>query len=178
MESLEPPPTETQTYPVQPSNEEEGARVEGDGAGSSARVGREEGELLSEGEEDGDANKDEEIYGLFRNNASRKLWEEYMSFLKTAKRGEKQEEEEEVVESSIVQLTRLDARIMTVMDCLIHDVLRGGLRQKKYVEAFHRLLPIAMEQISKEMYDFVQEWETKDVTIGSVLQGSGETGNV
>ena len=66
-------------------------------------------------------------------------------------------------ESSILQLARMDAWIMTVLECMMANEKRGGSRQKLYMETYQKFLPIALGQLSEALYNWVQEWEPSDL---------------
>ena len=138
------------------SAEQNSQSVRGIGAQSSADVFGED----EEGEE-------EEMYGLFRNDAAKTVWAQFVSHKvwKTSKEEEEEDgdDQKEVPESSILQLARMDAWIMTVLDCLLADEKRGGKRQKLYVDTFQKFLPIAMGQLSEELYDWVKYWAPDDL---------------
>ena len=73
------------------------------------------------------------------------------------------EGEKEKPESTILQLARLDAWVMTVLKCRVAEETRVGKRQREYIETFKELLPIAMGQLSGELYDWVEAWEPEDL---------------
>ena len=114
--------------------------------------------------EDGDA--DEAKFGLFRNHASKAVWEAYMrNFLTNVNEGRLQMERNVRVDCSLITLARLDAWMMTVIDCLDMSIKRGGGRQKEYMEKFEIFLPIAVEQLMGDLYDYVQHWEGNDLNV-------------
>lgn len=75
--------------------------------------------------------------------------------------------EADVVESSIINLERLDA-LMAVLEGLVHEDLRAVLKHMTDVEAFQDYLPIEIEQLSKEIYEFAEKWEPEDLNVQSV----------
>ena len=78
----------------------------------------------------------------------------------------------ETVEMSIIWLARLDALIMTVLNCMNADEGRGGQRQRLYVYTFTKYLPIAMCQISEDLYDYVKKCKAEDLEMeSSVVDG-------
>ena len=110
--------------------------------------------------------EEEETYGLFRNEAAKNVWEQFMAMSEPRTSTEDEEGgggEEEVPESSILQLARMDAWIMTVLECLEANEKRGGKRQKQYMDTFQKFLPIAMGQLSEALYHWVDEWEPADL---------------
>lgn len=122
----------------------------------------------SNGEDGGNSeNEEDEKYGLFRNETAKKVWAQYTS-VKSGKglsRGvEDDDGEKEIPESTILQLARLDAWIMTVLKCMVVTEIRGGQSQKIYMDTFQEFLPIAMGQLSEALYDWVDEWEPEDLT--------------
>lgn len=54
-----------------------------------------------------------------------------------------------------------------MLDCLTHEYLRGGLIQTKRFEILHNYIPISMEELSKDIYNFLHEWENEDLTLKS-----------
>lgn len=74
------------------------------------------------------------------------------TYLAVMESGKKDEIEDEDFERSIIELARLDACIMTVVTSLTDCDIRGGRRQKLYIEKFEKYLPIAMEQICGSLY--------------------------
>lgn len=107
---------------------------------------------------------DEETYGLFRNDAARQVWRTVRSVM-SGDRKKQEGEDEDMMDSTIVLLARVDAWIMTVVSCTADEQNRGGRRQRLYVETFEKFLPISMDQITKAMYRFVMDWEPDDLTI-------------
>jgi len=116
-------------------------------------------------------NEEEEKYGLFRNESAKTVWAQF----KNVKKGQssvtlvaqvvgEEEGEKETPESTILQLARLDAWVMTVLKCMVAEETRGGHRQREYIDTFKELLPIAMGQLSGELYDWVEAWEPEDLT--------------
>lgn len=134
-------------------------------------------ESSGQAEEDkGDeVDKPEDQYGLVRNDAAKYVWNEFVASLSTAKKDD-EGKDQDPVEFSILQLARLDAWIMTVINCPGLEELRGGTRQKKYVETFHKFLPIAKDQLTREMYEYVEDWEEEDLEVpGSADEDSIKT---
>lgn len=66
-------------------------------------------------------------FGLFRNEATKKVLHAYLPALESGKKGKTEDED---VESSIIALVCLDERIMTIITCLKDSDTRGG-RWKK-----------------------------------------------
>lgn len=61
--------------------------------------------------------------------------------------------DEEVFQSTILYIYRVESWIMTVVKCLCMEGARGTHKQKKYVESFQEHLP-AISQITPEMSTF------------------------
>ena len=77
-------------------------------------------------------NEEEEKYGLFRNESAKTVWAQF----KNVKKGQssvtlvaqvvgEEEGEKETPESTILQLARLDAWVMTVLKCMVAEETRG-----------------------------------------------------
>ena len=77
------------------------------------------------------------------------------------------EGEKETPESTVLQLARMDAWMMTVRKCMVAEETRGGKRQRKYIDTFKELLPIAMGQLAGALYDWVEAWEPADLATGT-----------
>ena len=113
----------------------------------------------------------EENFSLFRNEAAREVWQSVRAVMFGKKcEDDGDEKKEDETESTILLLARVDAWIMTVLDCLAaeDDGCRGGARQRKYVETYEKFLPLAMEQLTEQLYKFVKEWEPEDLEVEKI----------
>jgi hypothetical protein len=114
---------------------------------------------------------DEDMYGIFRNDVGKKVWECYHNTLvglvkgKDRKEQDGDEEDGTEVEWSITAVARIDAWIMSVVALLGDESKRGGGLQKKYVQKYEEYLPIAMGQLSRSLYLFVKKWEPNDLKV-------------
>jgi hypothetical protein len=118
---------------------------------------------VSSGEDGGD-----ETYGLICNDIGRAVWGCYeRSLLTGVGKGDEGNDEEDAleVEWSITAIAKMDAWVMTVVDCLSCEAPKGGGRQKEYASKFEVYLPMAMRQISRSLFSFVQKWEPNDLTV-------------
>ena len=123
-------------------------------------------------------NEETETYKLFRNRAGSTVWKCLLRTLQTHG-GEGSYGMTSTVDCSIVLLARVDAWIMTVLDCLSTDGKRGGGRQKEYLAKFEKYVKVAMEQITQSLYEYVKEWEPHDFELTEEMEemesGSGIT---
>ena len=121
--------------------------------------------------------EEDEQYGLFRNKAGKMVWTCFEGVLKSyGGSAEESEEDSDHVEWSITAVTRVDAWIMTILECLSVDAIRGGGRQKEYAAKFEGFLPVAVKQMTRSIYAYVRRWEPRDfdVWFGSGIdEGSG-----
>ncbi len=96
--------------------------------------------------------------GLFLNPVSTQLMNLFMGF-------DPYTDEDNVSETSIVALTRLDAWIATVVQLLVPMEKRGGGRQRDYNHFFHQNHRCAMHQLIHYIYDFVKYWEPGELAV-------------
>ena len=73
-----------------------------------------------------------------------------------------------ISETSIVVLTRLDAWIATVLQLLVPSEKRGGGRQRDYNHFFHQNHICSMHQLIQSIYDFVNYWEPGELRVPNV----------
>jgi hypothetical protein len=142
---------------VAPVLSQEGGEV--DGGPSQAR-----------GSMDNSEEEEEEKYGLFRNEAAKSIWH----YIKDVMFGKPETGKVDVLEdceTSILLLARVDAWIMTNIECTRCEGGRGGGRQRKFLENFERMLPIAVYQLTRELYKYVEEWEASDLENPEVETG-------
>jgi len=103
-------------------------------------------------------------YGLFRNSVASEAWETFQSVLSGTDSGDVRECRKGW-EFSILLLARVDAWIVTVLQCLGLDGLRGGKCQRLYIETFSKNLPVAMRQLTSRLHNFVKDWEPGDLEL-------------
>jgi hypothetical protein len=117
-----------------------------------------------------------EFHRLFRNEMSRTVWKTFKRAIqeKKAELGSEVDGEDDM-ECSILLLARLDAWIMTVIHCMGYERNRGGQRQRMFMEVFEKVLPIATAQLTKGIYEFVDDWEPGDLVVPE-LQSSIDGG--
>jgi len=144
------------------SQEQLGEDDEREGHGDSVCGSEKEGEQEDEG--------GEEMYGLFRNSVGKRVWESYVGTLKNFVEenladGQDLDDVDPEMEWSICSIARIDAWFMTVIDCLGFEEVRGGGRQKRYVQKYEEYLPLAMRQLSRSLYMYVRKWEPNDLKV-------------
>lgn len=66
-----------------------------------------------------------------------------------------------------MDISRLDACIMTVRKCMMSHDISGGQRQKTYMDTFQKVLFISIVQLSDYLYKFMKEWESEDLNIAT-----------
>ena len=74
-----------------------------------------------------------------------------------------------ISETSIVVLTRLDAWIATVVQLLVPSEKLGGGRQRDYNHTFHQNHISAMHQLINNIYEFVNYWEPGELAVSNVV---------
>ena len=56
-----------------------------------------------------------------------------------------------------------------MVKCMKTEESRWGQRQKKYVDSFIEMLPIAMGKLSAELFEYVKKWEPDELVVDSIL---------
>lgn len=56
---------------------------------------------------------------------------------------------------------------MPILLRMVSEKYCCGCRQSLHIHKFHKLHPIAMEQLSKEIYNVLEIWEPKDLKIST-----------
>ena len=96
--------------------------------------------------------------GLFTNEFSTQLFNMFIGF-------DPYEDPDNVCETSIVSLTRLDAWVATVVQLLVCTEKRGGGRQRDYSHFFHRNHMGAVSQFTQIAYRFVHYWAREELEV-------------
>jgi len=80
-------------------------------------------------------------------------------------------DEDEITETSILNISRLDAWLATVFMLLTETETRGGGRQKEYNELFEKNYRNATVQLIMAIYRFVKYWALEELEIGQCEAG-------
>lgn len=129
-----------------------------------------------EGWEDEEAAKK---YRLFRNGAAKIVLEHNIAIMrgKTCEGGHGGGDgdgeggsgngKKDLFESTIMQLSWLNARIMNILKCSVLEENSRGQKKKKYVDASQKFLPFFMWKFSEDLFIFFKEWEAQDFKNGT-----------
>jgi len=103
-------------------------------------------------------------FGILRNEISKHIYTNFLGY-------DPYVDEDEVTATSILNVSRLDGWLTTVVMLLTETESRGGGRQKEYNVQFEKNYREATTQLIKGIYEFVKYWAPEELEVGQCEVG-------
>ena len=114
-----------------------------------------------EGQDDNDSVYYRSTLGIHRNEISFHMWTQFLGYNRV-------EDGDNIMDTSFLSITRMDAWVATFVSMLLEMEARGGGRQRDFSRVFHANYIAATYQFVGTVFNFVKYWFPSEVTVGNI----------